>query len=62
MLSTVVSKRALTLKVPVTTAADDIIFCCHFSEKIRLAISCELFAWADDSHEMSALFFFLKNK
>ena len=51
----------LTLKVPITTAADDIhkhFFHC-FSEKIRLDVSSESSAWllcqAEDSHEKLSL-------
>ena len=40
----------------IITAADD-IFCEYFSEKIRLDISCESSAKADDSHEISSLTF-----
>ena len=49
-------KMLLTLKAPVTTAADDF----HkytfivFSEKIRPAVSCESSAW----HKKSNLIFF----
>ena len=43
VLSTNSSSGPLTLKVPITTAADDIhkYLFHHFSEKIRLDISCE---------------------
>ena len=39
-----VDKETLTLKVPSEIAADDILFLFIFLEKIRLDISCILFA------------------
>ena len=45
----------LTLKVTITTAADDILIFLNFSKKISHNTSCDL---ADDSHELSRLVFF----
>ena len=55
----------LTLKVPITTAADDnffiffifFFFIFFFFRETILDISCELSAKADDSHEMLRLLF-----
>ena len=54
----------LTLKVPVTNAADEKFdFFNLFSEQISLDILCESSAWqADDSHEISKLIFSEKKK
>ena len=50
---------SLTLKAPITTAADDIHKYFHcFSEKIRLDISSESSARVEDSLEKSGLIFF----
>ena len=37
--------QTLTLKVLITTTADDILIFLYFSENIRHSISCELSAW-----------------
>ena len=53
---------SLTLKEPITTAADDIhkyfFHFFFFFEKIRLDVSSESSALAEDSHEKSSLIFF----
>ena len=55
----------LTLKVPITNAADDnfdhfffFIYCCFFfSEKASFDISCESSARLDDSHGIQRVVF-----
>ena len=47
----------LTLKAPITTKADNNFYFFYFLKKTSLNISCESSALADDSHEMSRLFF-----
>ena len=49
----------LTLKAPITTAADDIFF--YFSEETSLGMSCESSAW-QTIHMRCQDLFSLKNK
>ena len=51
----VCKSQLTTLKVPITTAADDIHKYFFFREKIRLAVSSE--SSARDSHKKSSLIF-----
>ena len=57
------NETVLTLKVPITTAADDILnffFFFNFSKKTSLDISCELSAWQTIHMKYQDLLFFFE--